>query len=216
MTAAAAAPAYILVGRNASPFTRRVAIAMTLMGVSPLRERLSPLTHPEKILPWNPVGRVPVLVLPEGERLVDSTMILDHLLEDHDPQGHLLPKSGAARRQTLQRTAHALTAMEKTILAAYEQIKRPKALWHPPVRDGYVAQTRTALSLLEDSYHAAGISGPEDGFCDIAMISTAVAVSFISRFQPEIMEGQTLTVLSALCAACEALPAFADNQPESP
>lgn len=208
--------AYTLVGRNASPFTRRVAIAMQLMGLHPLRERISPLTHPEKVRPWNPVGRVPVLVLPDGARLVESSMILDYLLEMHDPQGALLAKSGIARRQRQQLIAHALTVMEKTVLAAYERIKRPEALWHPPVRDAYVEQVRITLHLLEAEQAAQPARNAADWSPDLADLTTAVAHAFVTRFQPDIIDGQALPMLSGLLHACEAHPAFRDNQPETP
>ncbi len=207
---------YTLVGRNASPFTRRVAIAMHLMGLQPAREKISPLTHPEKVLPWNPVGRVPVLVLPDDERLVESSMILDYLLETDDPQGALLPKSGAPRRQRQQLIAHALTVMEKTVLAAYERIKRPEALWHPPVRDAYVAQVRTTLHLLEAEQAAQPARNATDWSPDLADVTTAVAYAFVARFQPDIIDGQGLPMLSRLLQTCEAHPAFQDNQPETP
>jgi len=41
-----------------------------------------------------PGGAVPSLVLDGGETLVDSSAIIDHLLEVGDPEHRLLPASG--------------------------------------------------------------------------------------------------------------------------
>lgn len=207
---------YTLVGRNASPFTRRVAIAMQLMGLQPKRERVSPLTHPERVRPWHPVGRVPVLVLPDAARLIESSMILDYLLECHDLDGRLLPKTGLVRRQRLQTIAHALTVMEKTVLAAYERIKRPETLWHPPVREAYVDQVRIALQLLEVEQGGRPAYRSADWAPDLADVTVAVAFGFVGHFQPDIIDGQALPMISGLLDACEAHPAFRDNQPETP
>ena len=46
----------------------------------------------------NPLARVPVLELDGGERLIDSTAILDHLDECVGPERALTPASGPARR----------------------------------------------------------------------------------------------------------------------
>ena len=69
----------ILVGRYLSPFVRRTAVTLKLYGIPFEHQPLSTMTDMDAIKKLNPVGRVPVLVLDDGESLVDSAAILDHL-----------------------------------------------------------------------------------------------------------------------------------------
>ena len=87
----------ILIGMFDSPFTRRVAISATLLGISFEHRNWSVGKDFERIREYNPLGRVPTLVLDGGETLVESAMILDWLDEQVGPTRALLPASGAAR-----------------------------------------------------------------------------------------------------------------------
>jgi glutathione S-transferase len=67
----------ILIGQYDSPFVRRVAIAMTLQGVAFEHRPWSVWADAEAIAPFNPLRRVPTLVLDDGEALIESSAILD-------------------------------------------------------------------------------------------------------------------------------------------
>ena len=69
----------ILIGQYDSPFVRRVGIALTLYGLPFRQEPWSVFGDADRIRPLNPLTRVPTLVLDDGESLIDSHMILDHL-----------------------------------------------------------------------------------------------------------------------------------------
>lgn len=62
-----------LVGQLDSPFVRRVAVSMTLLGLPFERERSSVFGNFADVSRINPLGRVPALVLDDGMILVDST-----------------------------------------------------------------------------------------------------------------------------------------------
>jgi len=69
----------ILIGQYDSPFTRRVAIALKLYGLAFEHRPWSTFGDADKIAPYNPLRRVPTLVLDDGEALIESTAILDYL-----------------------------------------------------------------------------------------------------------------------------------------
>ena len=69
----------ILVGQYDSPFVRRVAITMNFYGLSFERRVLSVFTDFDEMLKVNPLGKVPVLELDNGELLFDSRLIIDYL-----------------------------------------------------------------------------------------------------------------------------------------
>jgi glutathione S-transferase len=96
----------VLYGRYASPFVRRVAVTLRLYGIDYRHVPLMPF-GPDKVelAAFNPIARVPALQLGDGEMLVDSAVILDHLDQLAGPDRALIPAAGAdaarggARRQ---------------------------------------------------------------------------------------------------------------------
>ncbi len=70
----------VLYGRYASPFVRRVAVTLQLYGFQYRHVPLMPF-GPDKaeLAKFNPIARVPALRLGDGEMLIDSAAILDHL-----------------------------------------------------------------------------------------------------------------------------------------
>ena len=91
----------ILVGQYDSPFVRRVAVSLRLLGFAYEHDTRSVFGDFESMRRTNPLGRIPSLVLDDGEVLIDSAAILDHLDETVGPARALVPARGAdgTRRQ---------------------------------------------------------------------------------------------------------------------
>jgi glutathione S-transferase len=68
-----------------SPFVRRVGIALRLYGLPFEHRPWSTFGDADKIAPYNPLRRVQTLLLDDGEVLIESTAILDHLDEKVGP-----------------------------------------------------------------------------------------------------------------------------------
>src|SRR6204780_1736356 len=92
----------IRIGQNDSPFVRRVAIALRLYGLPFEHRPWSTFGEGDKIAPYNPLRRVPTLVLDDGEALIDSTAILDYLDELVGPEKAMIAPDGAERRRHLR------------------------------------------------------------------------------------------------------------------
>ena len=90
----------ILIGMFDSPFVRRVAVSMNLLELPFEHRNWSVGKDFELIRQFNPLGRVPALVLADGESLIDSAAILDFLDDLVGPERALLPqiRQGAPRR----------------------------------------------------------------------------------------------------------------------
>src|SRR6187401_1598713 len=69
----------ILIGQYDSPFVRRVGIAMTLYCLPFTQQPWSIFGDADRIRAYNPLVRVPTLVLDDGEVLIESHSILDYL-----------------------------------------------------------------------------------------------------------------------------------------
>ena len=117
----------ILVGRYLSPFTRRTAIVLKTLNIDFEVKTLPATPENAELVAINPLGRVPAVVLDDGEVLIDSAAIIDHLLEVGDPDNTLLAASGADRRAVMRLVGVAQGTMEKTVGVVYEQNKRPEA-----------------------------------------------------------------------------------------
>ncbi len=102
----------ILIGRYRSPFTRRVAITLRLYGLSYEHRPITAWANLADIQAFNPVGRVPALVLDDAEVLYESAAILDYLDELVGPDRALTPASGPARREVLRLVDLALGVTE--------------------------------------------------------------------------------------------------------
>ena len=98
----------------------------------------------------NPLGRIPALVLDDGEVLLDSHAIVDHLDEVYGRVLRLIPTSGADRRAVLKFSAMMMGACDKGLQAAYERNHHPPDRLHQPWIDDCLAQVASALSYVED------------------------------------------------------------------
>lgn len=103
----------ILVGRNRSPFSRRVAVSLRLLGFDYEHLPFTTWSNFKEVRKVNPVGRVPALILDDGETLIDSGAILDYLDQLAGPARALVPMQEPQRHHTLKIIACAMGALEK-------------------------------------------------------------------------------------------------------
>ena len=88
----------ILIGQYDSPFVRRVGIALTLYDLPFSHRPWSTFSDADKFRPYNPLTRVPTLVLDTGEALIESHSILDYLDSLVPADRALFPRAEPARR----------------------------------------------------------------------------------------------------------------------
>jgi glutathione S-transferase len=92
----------ILIGQYDSPFVRRVGIALTLYGLPFEHRPWSIFADADKIRPYNPLTRVPTLVLDDGDVLIESHLILDHIDSLMPADRVMFPRAEPARRRALK------------------------------------------------------------------------------------------------------------------
>ena len=196
----------ILVGRDLSPFTRRVLISMALLDVPCERREFSTTDDFQDILGFNPAGRVPALRTDDGETLVDSSAILDYLDEQAGDDRALLPKRGADRRRSLQSISQALSATEKAVSSFYERRMKAEDKRDPNWVERCENQCRGALKEVERS-------APDEGWflgdeISQADITAAVAYDFIGFVCPGVADNAAYPKLAAWRDRMAAEPAF--------
>lgn len=114
-----------LVGRLDSPYVRRVAVSMRLLGIEFSLEPISVFRGFEEFAKLNPVVKAPTLVAPNGVALMDSSLILEHLELLLPPEQRLTPQEPWAHLHHQRMLGAALAACEKTVQLVYERKLRP-------------------------------------------------------------------------------------------
>lgn len=195
-----------LIGMFDSPFVRRVAVTLDLYGMAFEHQNWSVGKDFETIRAHNPLGRVPALILDDGEVLIDSAAILDHLDELAGPQA-LIARSGASRRAALRLMAIATGAADKGVVQLYERRFRPEEKVHEPWLERCRAQVEAGLGALEA--HLRGV--PEgawmlDDRFGHADLTAACAFTFL--YDAGMVAG-TYPRLRALTDRVEAMPEMA-------
>lgn len=193
-----------LIGMLDSPYVRRVAISMRLMGIPFTHRAVSVFRHLAEFQSINPVVKAPTLMLDDGNTLMDSTLILDYL-DTLYPERSLMPKTLPQRQHCLYLLGLALTAMEKSVQLIYEQQLRPEDKRHLPWQERVASQLTAAYSALEQ---AMAKLPPDINNMDQAGISIAVAWRFSRELLPQKLDWMDFPLLQQWSTQVEALPAF--------
>jgi glutathione S-transferase len=198
----------ILIGMLDSPFVRRVAVSMNLLGMNFEHRNWSVGKDFELIRQFNPLGRVPTLVQPDGEALIESAAILDFLDQQAGPERALLAPEGKDRREALRIMAIATGAAEKGVSQIYETVFRPPEKRHQPWMERCRTQMHAALAelnRLSNARSSAWLVGDRMSQADITatcvftFLLEALAISDAAAIYPG---------LAAVAGRCEALPEF--------
>lgn len=197
----------ILIGMFDSPFVRRVAVSLNVLGMAFEHRNWSVGKDFELIRHFNPLGRVPTLVQPDGEALIDSTAILD-FLDQQAGERALLPRAGLERRDALLVIALALGAAEKGVQQVYEIAFRPENKRDPAWAERCRTQMHGALAELDRLAQGRNGDWLVGGRMTQADITTTCVFGFLADAIPLVQPATNFPGLNTLAARCEALPAF--------
>jgi glutathione S-transferase len=196
----------ILIGQYDSPFVRRVAIALRLCGLHFEHRPWSTFGDADKIAPYNPLRRVPTLLLDDGEVLIESTAILDHLDETVGPSRAMIAESGPRRREALKVCALATGLGDKAVSLVYERLlhREKSEVWLKRC-ETQIAGVLDALEGDRAGRKTAFWFGDAIGHADIAV---ACVIRFTREAHPGVFDAHRWPALAAHSAQCEALPPF--------
>lgn len=197
----------ILVGQYDSPYVRRVAVSLRVLGFEYRHDTRSVFADFEAMRQVNPLGRIPSLVLDSGETVIDSAAILDWLDETVGPERALLPRAGAERRRALRLIALATGAIDKAGAATYERLIRPAAYRWAEWIERCRTQAAGAIEALGAEPWPAGAP------LDQARITTACMIRYVRMADPELLPAGCYPALDALSERAEARPEFRATYP---
>jgi glutathione S-transferase len=198
----------ILVGMFDSPFVRRVAVSMNLLQMPFEHRNWSVGKDFELIRQFNPLGRVPALVQPDGDILIESAAILDFLDEQVGAGRALLPRSGEPRREALRIIAIATGGADKGVSQVYETSFRPPEKRYRPWVERCHTQMHGALAELDRLCQVRGGEWLIGNRITQADVTAACVYTFLSDAFGLNRVEVAYPALSTVAARCEALPEF--------
>ena len=194
-----------LIGMLDSPYVRRVAISMRLLGLPFEHAAISVFRGFDAFRQINPVVKAPTLICDDGTRLMDSTLMLEYV---QALAGRSLQSSEPAELlRELRLTGLALAACEKTAQIVYERGLRPAEKRHQPWIERVTGQLNAAYGELETELAHRVLDASEGGVRQ-AGITVGVAWTFTQFLLPEVVAADGFPHLVAFAAATEALPVF--------
>ena len=200
----------VLLGMLDSPYVRRVAISLKLMGVAFEHRPLSVFRTYDEFRKVNPVVKAPSFVCDDGAVLMDSTLILDHVETLVDPARRLMPADVAGRREALRLLGLAMAACEKCVQIYYEGSTRPPEKRHEPWRARVVEQANAAFRELEPAAARAKPWLQGDRF-NAADVAVACAWRFSQHYDAAEVPAAGYPALVAYSRRAEALPEFSST-----
>lgn len=199
-----------LIGRMQSPFVRRVAVTLELLEI-PYEHEPVLIAEKDRLRRYNPMGRVPALVLDDGEILIDSGAIIDALAEMAGEGESVLPPSGRGRRRVLRANALATGAIEKAVTAFYEATRKAEGKRDPAWRATCIEQANSALAALEAEAGEPWICGAGPTIADVTV---ATALTFFgASFKAEEIDLSHYPALARIAQAVSELPAWRSTAP---
>lgn len=167
----------VLRSSGASPFVRKVRIAAAVLG---LEDRLqvsdADTGNPgDSLRTQNPLGKIPALVLDNGDTIFDSAVIVEYL-DWLAGGGKIIPTEPEARFRSLTQQALADGISDAAVLIRYE------VLWREPdMRSAkWTAHQRDKISRALSAFESA----PPEELSDVGTIALASALGYLDlRFE---------------------------------
>jgi len=163
----------ILRSSPASPFGRKVRIALSLLGFDgEVRiEPADPTDMSDSLRRQNPLGKIPVLLAEDGIAYYDSRVILDYL-DDRAGGGKIVPRDAKARFAALRLQALCDGILDASILTIYESRWRKAESAEPKWLEHQAGKVSRALAALE-------AAPPKlDALPDVGQITIACALGY--------------------------------------
>lgn len=200
----------VLIGMLDSPYVRRVAVTMKLMGLPFEHRSVSVFRQFDAFAAINPVVKAPSFICDDGTVLMDSSLIIDYLEHCVAPTKALTPERGPQRQEALRLVGLAMAACEKGVQIFYERSQRPAEKRHGPWVDRVVGQANAAFAELERTASKARPWLQGDRL-DAADVAVACAWRFAQHYDAEEVPAARYPALVAYSARAEAVPEFAST-----
>ena len=204
-----------LIGMLDSPYVRRTAISLKLLGIEFQHRAVSVFSTFEEFQKINPIVKAPSFICDDGEILMDSTLIIDYAEAMAGPSKSLMPTEIGARQHELRVLSVALAACEKSVQTVYERSLRPPEKqfewWATRVR----GQVNAAFKLLEVELSKRPPVNV-NGRLSQAGLTTAVVWQFAQSMISDVVAASACPAIAKFSAEAEKTEAFLAFPPDGP
>ena len=197
-----------LIGTLASPYGRKTRVVLAEKKIDYEFVQDSPYAQGNTVSSYNPLGKVPVLVLEDDSALYDSRVICEYL-DGVSPNNRLIPASGR-ERITVKRWEALADGLADAVVGAWHEAKRPAGADQAFV-ERQIGKITTALKVMsEDLGEQAWCHGNAFSLADIAV---GCALGYLSFRKPDIDWTEEHPNLAKLYDKLMQRPSFADTAP---
>ncbi|MES2772197.1 MAG: glutathione S-transferase [Pseudomonadota bacterium] len=199
-----------LIGSWTSPYARKVRMVLAEKKIEYEFVLDSPWTPENRIAEFNPLGKIPVLLLDEETALFDSRVIVEYL-DNVAPNNKLMPVQNRERTEVKRWEALADGICDAGVAIVLEK-RRPPELQSSAWIARQEAKINAGLSFI------AGQIGEENSWCigthfSLADICTGCALGFLAFRFPAMDWREQHPALARLYEKLMLRPSFAESIP---
>ncbi|AZR94442.1 glutathione S-transferase [Bordetella trematum] len=198
-----------LIGSLTSPYVRKVRVVMAEKKLDYQLELENVWSPDSQIQQFNPLGKVPCLIMEDGGALFDSRVIVEYL-DTLSPVARLIPQSGRDRAAVKCWEAIA-DGMQDACVAIVRENARPEAQRSPDWIERQYSKIHAALRAMEDSLgenaHCMGVN------YTLADIAVGCALSYLDLRFAALNWRHDHANLARLDEKLAARPSFMDTAP---
>ncbi len=167
----------ILRSSPASPFGRKVRIAIALLGFEAETriEPADPTNLADTLRRQNPLGKIPVVIAEDGTAYYDSRVILE-FLDERAGGGKIIPRETRARLAALRLQSLADGILDASILTVYEARWRAREHHEEKWLEHQAGKVSRALAVLEANPPA--LNPAPGSLPDVGQIALACALGY--------------------------------------
>jgi glutathione S-transferase len=202
----------ILRSSPASPFGRKVRIAISLLGFDDQTqiEPADPTDLSDSLRRQNPLGKIPVLIDDEGTVYYDSRVIVD-FLDERAGGGKIVPREPRQRVAALRLQALCDGILDASILTVYEARWRAREHHDQKWLDHQAGKVTRALEVLESNPPV--LAAATGSLPNIGQIALACALGYRDFRFGEGWRNAYPGLVAWLDAFVARVPAFAATKP---
>jgi glutathione S-transferase len=198
-----------LIGTPASPFTRKARVVLAEKRIEYDFIVNSPHDAATTVTDYNPLGKIPVLVLDDATTIFDSRVIVEYL-DNASPVTKLLPDDTRPRTQTRRWEALADGCTDAAVAIVMER-RRPKELQYADWINRQQGKIDRALQAMSDELGSRNWCCGD--FFNLADVAVGCCLGFLELRLPEVAWREKYPNLARLADKLALRPSFKDTVP---
>lgn len=201
-----------LIGSLTSPYVRKVRVVMAEKKLECQFELEDVWSPDTQIQSYNPLGKVPCLIMEDGGALFDSRVIVEYL-DTLSPYNRLIPQAGRERGAVRCWEALADGVLDAAV-TVFKERQRPAEQISQPWIDRQLGKINAALKAMSEGLGEQAVCrGTAVSLADIAV---GCALAYLNFRFAEIQWRTQYPNLAALHDKMTARQSFVDTQPPQP